>query len=267
MYALITGASKGIGKAMAVELAKRKYNLLLIARSGDILKQLAEELSQKYQIQVQYLAIDLSSAKTAEQIKIWCEDNKYDVGILINNAGYGLWGWFEKMPLSDQLNMMQLNMNVLVELTYALLPTLHKTAANSGKKSYLMNISSTTAYQAIPTMSIYAATKSFVLSFTRGLRFELQDTQVSVTCVSPGATDTDFSNRAKMVEGLKATAEKVNMTPESVAVIAINGMFNGSAEVIPGFINAFSAKMTAFTPKSLVEKIAGGIYIKHLDNK
>ncbi len=267
MYALITGASKGIGKAIAVELAKRKYNLLLIARSGDVLKQVSEELAQQYQIKVAYLAIDLSALNAAEQIKTWCETNKYEVSILINNAGYGLWGWFEKMSLQEQLNMMQLNMNVLVELSYKILPILQKTAEKSGKKSYLMNVSSTTSYQALPTMIIYAATKSFVLSFSRVLRFELQDSQVSVTCLSPGATSTDFSNRAKMVEGLKATAEKVNMTPESVAEIAINGMFNGNSEIIPGFINAFSAKMTAFTPKSLVEKIAGGIYIKHLEKK
>jgi short-subunit dehydrogenase len=146
-----------------------------------------------------------------------------------------------------------------------MLPILHKTAVETGKKSYLLNVSSTTAYQAVPTMSIYAATKAFVLSFTRGLRYELQDSQVSVSCLSPGATDTDFSTRAKMNEGLKATANKVNMTPEAVAKIAINGLFNQNAEIIPGFINAFSAKMTAFTPKSLVEKIAGGIYTKHLD--
>jgi short-subunit dehydrogenase len=267
MYALITGASKGIGKAMAVELAKRKYNLLLIARSGDILKELAAELSQKYQIQVQYLAIDLSVAHACEQIKAWCEANQYAVSILINNAGYGLWGWFEKMSLVEQRNMMQLNMNVLVDLTYMMLPILHKTAESTGKKSYLLNVSSTTAYQAVPTMSVYAATKAFVLSFTRALRFELQDSAVSVSCLSPGATDTEFSNRAKMNDGLKATAEKLNMTPEAVAISGINGMFNGNAEIIPGFINAFGAKMTAITPKSLVEKIAGGVYIKHLDNK
>jgi short-subunit dehydrogenase len=265
MYALITGASKGIGKAMATELAKRNHNLLLVARSGDLLKQIAEELSQQYQIKVHYLAIDLSTSTACEEIKKWCETNQYHLNILINNAGYGLWGWFEKLSLQEQRNMMQLNMNVLVDLTYTLLPLLRNTAQNSGKKSYIMNVSSTTAYQAVPTMSVYAASKAFVLSFTRGLRFELQDSPISVTCLSPGATDTEFSNRAKMVDSLKATAEKVNMTPESVAIIALNGMFNGSAEVIPGFINAFSAKMTSFTPKSLVEKIAGGIYIKHLD--
>jgi short-subunit dehydrogenase len=264
MYALITGASKGIGKAMATELAKRKHNLLLVARSGDLLKQIAQDLSQTYQVKVNYLALDLSQVNACDQIKSWCESNQYHVDILINNAGYGLWGWFEKLSLQEQKNMMQLNMNLLVELTYTMLPLLRNTAQNSGKKAYIMNVSSTTAYQAVPTMSVYAASKAFVLSFTRGLRFELQHTPISVTCLSPGATDTDFSDRAKMVDSLKATAEKVNMTPEAVAIAGLNGMFSGSAEVIPGFINAFSAKMTAFTPKSIVEKIAGGIYIKHL---
>jgi uncharacterized protein len=264
MYALITGASKGIGKAMAVELAKRKYNLLLVARSEDILKKLAADLAQQHEVKVDYLAIDLSAPQSAETIKNWCEAKQYAVNILINNAGYGLWGWFEKMSLAEQRNMMQLNMNSVVELSYAFLPLLRKTAEQTGKQAYLLNVSSTTAYQAVPTMSVYAATKSFVLSFTRGLRFELQGTPISVTCLSPGATATDFSDRAKMAESLKATAEKVNMTPEEVAQIGINAMFRGDAEVIPGFINAFSAKMTSFAPKSLVEKIAAGIYVKHL---
>jgi short-subunit dehydrogenase len=264
MYALITGASKGIGKAIAFELAKRKYNLLLVARSGEILKQVAEEIAKQHNVKVNYLAADLSAPKAAEDLKNWCESNKYDVSILVNNAGYGLWGWFEKMSLEEQRNMMQLNMNVVVDMTYLFLPLLRQCAEKTGQQSYLLNVSSTTAYQAVPTMSVYAATKSFVLSFTRGLRYELQNVPISVTCLSPGATDTEFSDRAKMVDSLKATAEKVNMTPESVAAIGVNGMFKGESEVIPGFINSFSAKMTAFAPKALVEKIAAGIYVKHL---
>ncbi len=264
MYALITGASKGIGKAIAVELAKRKYNLLLVARSEEILQKLASELTQQYGIKANYLALDLSAPKAAETIKNWCESKQYELSILVNNAGYGLWGWFEKMSLEEQRNMMQLNMNVVVDLTYVLLPLLRQCAEKTGQQSYLLNVASTTAYQAVPTLSVYAATKSFVVSFTRGLRCELQNSNISVTCLSPGATDTEFSDRAKMTDSLKATAQKVNMTPEQVAQIGIAGLFKGDAEVIPGFINSFSAKMTSFAPKSLVEKIAAGIYTKHL---
>ncbi|MFY7786599.1 MAG: SDR family NAD(P)-dependent oxidoreductase [Thermoflexibacteraceae bacterium] len=264
MYALITGASKGIGKAMAEELAARQYNLVLVARSAQELQNLAKELTEKYKVNVLYYPADLSVPNVATQIRDWCVDNKLDISILINNAGYGLWGWFDKLTLDEQRNMMQLNMTAVVDITYLLLPILQATTTKTNQAAYIMNVASTAAYQAVPTLSVYAATKAFVVSFTRGLRFELQDTPVSVTCLSPGATDTNFADRAKMGEGLKATAEKYNMSPTEVAKIAINGMFNKEAEVVPGFINAISVKMTYFSPKSLIEKIAAGIYIKHL---
>ncbi|HVA98522.1 MAG TPA: SDR family oxidoreductase [Bacteroidia bacterium] len=254
--ALITGASKGIGKAIAEVLAKKKIDLLLIARSGDVLKNIAEEFATKYGVKVNFLAADLSLPNAAANIKKWCIENKYDVSILVNNAGYGLWGRFDTLALSEQKNMMQLNMDTLVEMTYEFLPLLKKQS-----KAYLLNISSTAAYQAVPCLSVYAATKSFVLLFSRGLRYELKKSTVSVTCVCPGATDTSFMDRAGM-EALKATAAKFNMMPNIVAEKAVEAMFKGKVEVLPGWMNLVSAKLTSFIPKSLTEKIAGNLYDK-----
>jgi short-subunit dehydrogenase len=254
-YALITGASKGIGKAVAEELARRKFNLLLVARSGELLQQVAYDMETRYGIKADWLALDLSSADAAQKVIDWCRAKQYSVGVLVNNAGYGLSGPFEKYALSEHLNMMQLNMTTLVSLTRLFLPELRRQP-----RAYILNIASSAAYQAVPGLSLYAATKSFVLAFSRGLHQELHKTTVSVTCISPGATDTDFPNRAQVGEkGMKA-AQKLNMTPAAVASLAVKAMLAGKAELITGFVNKLGAAMAWLLPKTLVERTAMKIY-------
>jgi uncharacterized protein len=254
-YALITGASKGIGKAIAEELARRKFNLLLVARSGDLLQQVSNDLAARYGVNVDCVALDLSAPDAAQRVVDWCNSKQYSVGVLVNNAGYGLSGPFEKYSLADHLNMMQLNMATLVSLTRLLLPELRRQS-----KGYILNIASSAAYQAVPGLSLYAATKSFVLAFSRGLHQELHKSNVSVTCLSPGATDTDFPNRAQIGEkGMKA-AQKLNMTPAAVASIGVKAMLAGRAEVITGFVNKLGAAMAWLLPKTLVERTAMKIY-------
>jgi len=254
-YALITGASKGIGKAIAEELAARKYDLLLVARSTDLLQQVSTEMINKYKVKVDFLSIDLSSSNAAQQVFDWCNKKNYSINVLVNNAGYGLSGLFEKYKLEENKNMMQVNMLVPVQLCQLFLPMLEQQ-----KKSYILNIASSAAYQAVPYLSVYAATKSFILSYSRGLRQELKKKNISVTVISPGATDTDFVVRAKIGEkGLKA-ANKVNMTPDAVAKIAVNSLFAGKAEVITGFINKLGAFLVWLAPKGVVEKTAMKIY-------
>ncbi|GGF00918.1 SDR family NAD(P)-dependent oxidoreductase [Hymenobacter cavernae] len=258
-YALVTGASRGIGRAIATDLARRGYNLLLVARSADVLAQLATELGQAHRVQAKVLAADLAAPGAAGRVAEWASAQAPDLGILVNNAGYGLWGRFEELPLTDQQNMLQLNMMVPVELTHHLLPLLRQQP-----KAHILNVSSTAAYQAVPTLSLYAASKAFLLTFSRGLRYELRGTSVSVTCLSPGATNTDFPNRAGMNADLQATANKFGMTPEEVAQIGTTAMLAGEAEVIPGALNKISAALTSFVPKAVTEKIAAGLYEKHL---
>src|SRR5882724_4171847 len=232
VFTLITGASKGIGKAIAEELAKRQHNLLLIARSEKLLQEETKRLSDQYKIKTDYLAIDLSSPDAPGNLYNWCVEKNYSVNILVNNAGYGLSGSMEKYEEAENIDMMQVNMITPVHLCQLFLPMLRQQ-----DKSYILNIASSAAYQAIPYLSIYSATKVFILNFSRGLRQELRKTPVSVTCISPGATNTDFVVRAKIgKKGLKA-ADKVNMSPESVAGIAVRAMFAGKAEVITGLLN------------------------------
>jgi short-subunit dehydrogenase len=255
-YALITGASKGLGKSMATLLAERKYNLLLVARSEQELETLSRTLSHTYNVSVAYLAIDLSLPDSAQKVYEWCTHHAFNVSILINNAGYGLWGKFHEQSLESQFNMLQLNMQSLVALTYKMIPLLQQQ-----KESYIMNVSSTAAYQAVPTLSLYAASKSFVLSFTRGLRHEWKNKGISVSCLCPGPINTGFIDRAGLTS-IKATAERFGMHPDQVAAIAIKGMFRKKAEMVPGVVNYLSAMATRFFPKNMVENIAAGLYKK-----
>jgi short-subunit dehydrogenase len=254
-YALVTGASKGIGKAIALALAAKKYNVILVARSEGELINLCQEIEHSYQVKALHFAIDLSQPDAAEKTFRWVKEEQLEVEILINNAGYGLSGFFDRYKLDEILNMMQLNMQTLVQFTSLFLPELKKT-----KQAYILNIASSSAYQSVPGLSVYAATKSFVLSFSRGLHQELKGSNISVSCISPGATDTAFVERANLGEkGLKAAA-KVNMQPKEVADIALKALFNKNPEVIAGTVNKLGAFMAWLLPKNIVERVAMNIY-------
>jgi short-subunit dehydrogenase len=255
-YALITGASGGIGLCLAKQLAQKGYNLLLIARSSDKLSQLKVSFAQQYGVDVHYLTLDISSNESHKEIIQWVSLNNWSVTILINNAGYGLWESVENASLEALQNMIQLNTTSLVNLCHSFIPILKKSS-----QSYIMNVASTASYQAVPYLSTYAATKAFVVLFSRGLKWELINSPISVTCLSPGATSTGFIDRAGM-DKLKEKAEKLSMKPEEVAKIAINAMFNKKAEVIPGFTNWLSVKLTYLLPKLLVERVALALYKK-----
>lgn len=253
-FALITGGSGGIGFYLARELASRKHDIILVARSSEQLSQRCDELSKAFNIRAEFLSLDLSTPDAHLTLKSWLNQNSFSIDILINNAGYGIWNPVEKAKLDELTNMMQLNMNTLVNLCYTLLPDL-----KTHKKSFILNVASTAAYQAVPTLTTYAATKAFVVLFTRGLRQELMKSSVSVSCLSPGATSTGFIDRAGMAS-MKERAEKFSMKPEAVAKIGIKGMLRGKSEIIPGFVNWLSVQFTYLVPKSITESVAEGLY-------
>jgi len=247
-YAVVTGASKGIGKEIAIQLAQKGYQLILVARSSAELEKLSGEIPGG----ALYLAIDLSGPGAAQKITDFCKE--FPVSVLVNNAGYGIWGNFEENSIESQLNMLKVNINAVLELTYYLLPQLKK------QPSHILTVASTAAYQAVPTLAAYAASKAFVLSFSRALRIELKNS-VDVSCLCPGPTDTGFAHRAGM-ESLAALAEKFNMQPAEVAAIGLAGMFNKKAEIIPGFLNKLSAIGARHLNKTLIERITLGLYKK-----
>lgn len=252
--AIVTGASKGLGKAIALELANRGYDVLLIARTDALLEETAEQIQKLTPAKAHTLSLDLSDPASAEKILNWCVQHHFKPSVLVNNAGYTCYGFFETLPWADQKDMLSVNLVNLVAITHHLLPLLKEQPA-----AYIMNVSSTTAFQPIPTMTVYAASKSFVRSFSRSLRHELRQSTVSVTCLIPGTVATGFMDRAKM-EALKPTAKKFEMNADVVARAGINAMFKKKAEHIPGITNYLSAKLTNLVPDSWLVKIAAGIY-------
>ncbi|MEZ2441029.1 SDR family NAD(P)-dependent oxidoreductase [Chitinophaga sp. RCC_12] len=254
-YALITGAAKGIGKAIAAQLAERNYHLLLVDIDEKSLAATAETLAAQYHVNVHTLHQDLSAPDALSNVTGWSSTWHHSLTVVVNNAGYGINGPFEQLTLQEQFNIIDVNIRAQVGLSYAYIPVLRQFS-----KAYLLNLASTTAYQTVPYLNIYASSKAFALSFTRGLRYELRHSPISVSALSPGSTDTDFVNRARMGDYTRNVANRFNMTPEKVAKIAIDGLFKGKAEIIPGFTNKLNAWLPKFFPKLFVEKIAAGIY-------
>lgn len=254
-YAFVTGTARGIGKALADELARRKFNLLLVDIAGDELEQHAQALRKKYGVDVQTLTLDLARTDAAPTILAWVAPYAADLTVVVNNAGFGLNGPFEAVSLEEHFELFNVNVRALVALSHGFIPLLRR-----HPKAWLLNVGSTTCYQSVPYLSTYAASKALVFSFTRSLRHELRRSPISVSVLSPGSTDTHFVDRARMGESVRRTAARVHMTPESVARTAIDGLFAGKAEIIPGFLNQLNAILPRIFPRAWVERVAGSIY-------
>lgn len=253
-YALLTGASHGIGNCLAEELASRNYNLILTALPESNLSAIAAEIKTTYNVEVHHFEIDLSEKSGPEKLYDWCKENNFKIGILINNAGIGHEGPFESTPFSFIDNMMQLNMNAVVHLTYLFLPDLKKC-----KDAYILNVGSLASFRPIPFKIVYTASKSFVFFFTRALREELLNSsiKVSVLCPGPVFTNDDVKRRTK---SKGAIAQRMVMTPRKVARIAIENLFKGKAVIVPGSINKFLLFFEKLVPRNNKIKILGKIY-------
>lgn len=243
-YALITGASKGIGKAIAAELARRGHHLLLVARSEDLLAQLSEELQAAHGVRVRYRASDLSQPNAASDLLAWCTAEGLVIDMLINNAGFGVWDPFAEANLDSLINMNALNVDAVVRLSHTFLPMLR-----AQPKAWLLNVSSMGAFQPIPNMALYGAGKAYVRSFTRALRDELRGTSVRVTCLCPGGVWTEFPKRAGN-EVVSERAKNFMMAADKCARITVRAMLRGKAEVVPGWYNVVGVWMAKHLPTS-----------------
>ncbi len=250
--AFVTGASGGIGYEIAKQLAAQKCNLILVARSKDKLSKIAQELKSN-NIKVAIFAVDLSSPDSAKNLYTQVKKAKLTVDILINNAGYGLSGLFSDISKDDQTKMIQLNIASLVELTHLFIGDMVKQ-----KRGCVLNVASTAAFQPIPWMSVYAATKSFVLSFSEGLHAEYKDHGIIVTALCPGPVATGFAKRAEA----KSARFRNAMTPEIVARAALDGLKRGVAIVVPGIGNKVGAVAVKLLPRTFVRFIARDLFKK-----
>jgi short-subunit dehydrogenase len=250
-YAVVTGASGGIGLEFARLLAKDKYDLLLVARNTEKLKAASDDIEIKFGVKVHYYPCDLSDLSSAKQVYSIVDKNNFNVEVLINNAGYGLNGSVDKLSIDEQENMIRLNCINLFSLTKLLLPFMLK-----NKKGRILNVASTAAFAAGPFMSVYYASKAFVLSFSEALSYEVKGTGVSVTCLAPGPTTTGFQERAKISNSRMFNAQSV-MSAEKAAHIGYNALKKGKAIIVPGFNNKIMIFSSRFMPRSMNTAITG----------
>ena len=243
--ALITGASSGIGEQMARQLAAVGCNLILVARRTERLDSLAGELAS---VTVDVITADLSDPQAAEAVYAQTQAAGRQVDILINNAGFGDRGQFADLDLQRQLDMVQVNVTALVDLTWRLVPALKQ-----AKDAFVINVASSAAFQAGPNMTIYYATKAFVLSFSEGLHEELKGNGIAVSALCPGATDSEFATEAHMTDTLLFKAG--TMTTEAVVKKSLAG--RRRAIVIPGLKNLLLVWMGKFSPRMITRRLAG----------
>lgn len=253
-YTLITGASKGIGEAMANYCASKKMNIILVARSEERLKIVAEKIIQQHEVDVQIFPADLTVENSIKDLYNWCKARDLEVNILINNAGIGIYGRFDELPLDEQMKVLNLNVLATLNMTYTFLPMLKEQP-----KAHILNVASTACYQPIPFMSMYAATQSFLQSFTLAIRQELKGFNIRVTCSCPGPTATDFFESAGLTS-LVVNSKEVKMAPEEVAENSIEGMIDNKAEIVPGTSNFLGAYLSKLFPNPLVVKAIGGYF-------
>lgn len=251
--ALVTGASSGIGAEFARQLAAGGYAVVLVARRKDRLDKLASEIRKDPGVAVEVIEADLSSPAgvSAVQDRI----ARGDVGMLVNNAGFATNGPFADLPLDRELEEIDLNVRALTQLSHAALQHMKEK-----KRGTIINVASTGAYQPIPYMSTYAATKAYVLSFSEGLHEEAKAYGVTVTCLCPGGTRTEFQQVANVDE---SSLPRIGwMTVGPVVKHALKAAKSGSAIAVPGTVNKLTANLPRFTPRFAARKIAGSMFKK-----
>lgn len=251
-WALVTGASTGLGKEFCELFAKDNINLIIVARNIEKLNELANALKEKYKIQIEICSYDLSIQDNVDEVVKFLTANNIQIDYLVNNAGMGVYGHFAETSWQQEHQMMELNMITLTHLMKQMIPMMVK-----NKKGKILNVASTAAFQPGPLMSVYFATKAFVLSLSEALNEELKNTGVTITTLCPGPTETEFFKSAKM-KSLKFadTKSKLMMTSKEVAEIGYKSLMSSERVVVAGILNKITAFSTRFLPRPLLAKIA-----------
>ena len=253
-YALITGASLGIGKEIAFELSRRNINTLLVALGSPDLDGVRNRIEDEFTTKVDSFAVDLTHHEAATSIYQWCKSNNYNVTILVNNAGFGEGGYFEDIPLERYCNMIDLNNKAYVSLIHKFLPEMKENG-----NCHIMNTSSMEATLPLPYKAVYTGTKNFVFAYSLALNEEVRRFGVKVTILCPGPVLTNEGG----LQRLKAQGAKANLLllmPEKVAKVAVKNMLSGMLISNPGKMNWWLTKIAKCVPTRLKMRILERIF-------
>lgn len=248
--AVITGASSGIGQEYARQLASLGVNLVIAARRLDRLEQLAQDLRKQHSIQVTCVQVDLAQSHAAKKLYEGALADGRPVTILINNAGLGKYGSFMDFPVEDHLSTLQVNSVAPTEITYLFV----KHMLAHGKKSFITQVASIAAFQPVGNFTVYSGTKGYVRYFSETLAFELRHSNVSVTCVCPGGTYTEFFEHSG--QKITSSGELTMMSSSDVVRGGLKAMFRGSRVFVPGILNKIACFMPRLLPRNLGLSIA-----------
>lgn len=250
--ALITGASGGIGECFARALAGKGRPLVLVARSGDKLQVLAEELARKHGVKTECIALDLSAPGAAAKLAAELVQRQIEVDLLVNNAGFGVQGKFWEESLERQSAIIDLNIKALLELTHMLVPAMVRKGAGG-----IINVSSTASFQPLPYTSVYAASKAFVTSFSMGLAEELRPCGVKVVTLCPGTTRTNFFEAG----GYKKVNFRISyQSPEAVAAAGLRKLDHGGGLVLSRPMDNVMVFAERFMPRSWLARLTAGLF-------
>ncbi len=248
--ALVTGASAGIGRAFAEGLARRGHDVVLVARDGARLTELAAELTRAYGVAAEVLAADLVAPEQLATVEARLGDAEQPVDMLINNAGFGTFGRFAELDPQREVEEVELNVVALLRLTRAALGAMERRGAGA-----VVNVASLAAYQPAPNSATYGATKAFVHSFTHAVHEEMRGTGVRVMLVCPGYTHTELHERAGL--GTTDLPEFVWQSAGYVAETALRDLDRGRSVSIPGALNQTAAAFSSVSPAGITRRIAG----------
>ena len=249
-YALVAGGSKGIGYAIAEALAKRQFNLVLIARHMDSLLAAKTKLESAYHIHVEVLSYDLSKETSAPAIAQWCTERNLPLKMLCNVAGYGGSNDYLTAPIDTIRYMVRLNVESAMTLTMLLLPLLEKNAP-----SYVLNVASMAGFAPIPIKNVYSSTKSAVIYFSYALRYQLEEKDISVSCLAPGPVFTKPSVVKDTKENLGWWGMRMEVPPAKVGEIAVRETLKGKLIIVPGTLAKFSAFVVRLLPRRTMVSI------------
>jgi uncharacterized protein len=245
-WAIITGASSGIGKALAFDFAAGGFNLLLIARNEAALAEVAADCQAKHHIETGIVAADLACVESLEKLIAMLERTPRQYDILVNNAGFGIHGDFASTDIETNIELLSVQLAATLRLTKAVLP-----AMIQRRKGRILNVASVYSFSPVPFQSVYAACKAFLLSFSSAIQNELRGTGVTVTVFCPGVTQTEFRSRA----GIGQKSEQSGMTAEAAARIAYVETLRGKHIVVPGLVNRLYVFVSRLLPVQVVPSL------------